>query len=144
MRIQESDEAAQPEERRGFDRLTTGWLDAVIYRSGQLLTRVRLAAIPRTHAPGRQPSAGIPAARHGGEIVEAAEHARAREALQHTEREAGAAHAAARQTKRGVLGLLMPAKHCRLGRNVVRRRRSVRGGPAMQAAILVVKDLMQR
>src|SRR5688572_21870529 len=53
--------------------------------------------------PGREPSADVAAAGDSREIIEFLEHARARQPLQHTEAETGAADAAPGEAKRGAL-----------------------------------------
>jgi hypothetical protein len=94
VRVEEFDQVAQP---RDGVRLGT---------AAELLHRI--GAVTRAGAPRGQPAADVAAAGDGREIVEAAEDARPRESLQHTETKAGAAHTAARETERGMACLLVP------------------------------------
>ena len=116
-RVEELDDAAQSGQRLGLD----------IAR--ELLARVSLAAAPRVETPRGEPPADIAAARHRREIVELTEHAGAGEPLQDAKREAGAAHATARQAERRVRGPAVALEHLGRRQRFVRRcRRSVQVG----------------
>ena len=81
----------------------------------ELLARVGLAARVGAEAPRGQPAADVAAARDRRQVVELAEQAGARQALQHAEAEAAAADATAREAERRMARACAVAMQSHLG-----------------------------